>query len=153
METVEQVKRANEINEELESLEQQKKELDERVNALTSERESIYAELLQYCLDKTIQEQQVDDLFLNYFSRNDIAWLDDAGLLAKLKAENLKEYIKVTTKESVDKTALKKAFKTNPQLAETCKQFYGDKLTEYVTVTTTENHQRMLEHINESKKK
>lgn len=153
METLEQVKRANAINEELDSLEQQKKDLEDKIATLTSEREVIYTSLLDYIKSTDKKEEQYEDLFLNYFSKNDITWLDDAGLLAKLKESNLKDYIKVVTKESVDKNALKKAFKTNESLKESLKEFYGDKLTEYVTVTTSENHQRMLEHIEESKNK
>ena len=153
MELSEQIKRANEINDKLDAITKQKEELDAQEKILTTEKESIYSKLLTYCKDNSVNEQQIDGLFLNYFSKSEVTWLDDVGLLAKLKAEHLKEYIKVTIKESVDKTALKKALKTDVKLAETCKPFYGDKLTEYVTVTTTENHQKMLEHINESKKK
>lgn len=153
MEELEQVKRANEINDELESLEQQKKELEDKIATLTSERETIYTSLLDYCKESKIVEKQFGSLWLNLFSKSDVAWLDDEGLLAKLKESNLKDYIKVVTKESIDKNALKKAFKTNETLKESLKDFYGTKLTEYVTVTTIENHTKMLEHIKENSKK
>ena len=63
------------------------------------------------------------------------------------------EFIKTvtTTKESVDKKELKKAFNRDTALKESYKDFYGTKLTEYVTVTTEENHNKMFEHMEEHK--
>lgn len=151
MEVLEQVKRANEINEELESLEQQKKELEDKMSALTSERETLYTSLLDYCKEEKIVEKQFGNLWLNLFSKSDVTWLDDDGLLAKLKESELNDFI--TTKYSVNKKELKKAFKTNETLKESLKEFYGDKLSEYVTVTTYANHVKMLEHIEENRKK
>lgn len=152
METLEQVKRANEINQELDALEQQRFDIIEKISKLSEERATIYASLLDYCKTNGVVEEECNGAFLNYFSKEDVAWLDDDGLLAKLKEDGLKDYIKVTTKESIDKTKLKKDFKTNDSLKESYQAFYGTKLTEYVTVTTPENHTRMLEHIEENKK-
>ena len=152
MEVTEQVKRANEINQELEILEQQSSETLEKISKLTEERAIIYASLLDYCKTNGVVEEECANAFLNYFHKEDVAWLDDEGLLAKLKEDGLKDYIKVTTKESIDKTKLKKDFKINTSLKESYKAFYGTKLTEYVTVTTTENHAKMLAHIEENQK-
>ena len=57
------------------------------------------------------------------------------------------------TTTSLDKTVLKKDLKVDASLKEDLKDFVGDRVVEYVTVTTAENHQKMLEHIEESKKK
>ena len=145
----EKVIKANKLDTEIEDLEKQIKELQEKINTLKPERDSLYLEVLAEAKEKKIKDQKVADLFVTYFSKDEITWLDDVGLLAALRANNDTAYIKVTTKTttSVDKTALKKAFKTNESLKETYKPFCGNKLTEYVTITTDENHTKMLEHM------
>jgi len=150
----EKVVKAKTLDDSIESLELQKKELEEKIKTLTEERDSVYLELLTEAKEKHIKDEKVNDLFLTYFSREDVTWLDDAGLLKKLQENKATDFIKVTTKvtTSIDKNALKKAFKTNESLKETYKDYYGTKLTEYVTVTTEENHAKMLEHIEENKK-
>jgi hypothetical protein len=149
----EKVVRAKTLDNEIESLEQQKKELDDKLKVLTSTREAVYLDLLKDVKEQGIKDQQVNDLFVTYFSKEDVTWLDDSGLLKKLQENGAKDYIKVVTKTttSIDKNALKKAFKTDESLKETYKDYYGTKLIEYVTVTTEENHKKMLEHIEGNK--
>ena len=94
-------------------------------------------------------------LFANLFSKNEFSYGDEKALLSKLQEMKLDKYIKVTTttKTAVDKNALKKDLKTDTKLKEDLKDFVGDRLVEYVTVTTPENHQKMLEHIIKESKK
>ena len=93
-------------------------------------------------------------LFANLFSKNEFSYGDEKALLAKLQEMNLDKYIKVTTKTttSLDKNTLKKDLKVDVSLKEDLKDFVGDRVVEYVTITSAENHQKMLEHIEESKK-
>ena len=136
------------------NLEESIKNMQDTLKAIEEKRVEIFAKLLSTVKEKNIKDEKINDLFVTYFSKEDITWLDDAGLLKKLQENGANEYIKVVTKTttSVDKNALKKAFKTNEALKESYKDFYGTKLTEYVTVTTEENHAKMLEHIAEGKK-
>ena len=154
MELFEKVIKAKSLDDEIEALENQKKELEEKLKSLNESRDSVYLDLLSDVKEQGIRDQQINDLFVTYFSEEDVTWLDDAGLLKKLQENKANEFIKVVTKTttSIDKNALKKAFKTNESLKETYKDYFGTKLTEYVTVTTKENHTKMLEHIEESKK-
>ena len=142
------VKFAKQTDDFISALEEQKKNIDEGICLAQEQRAEIFSKLLELTKEKKIKDEKVDDLFITYFSKEDITWLDDAGLLKKLQENGANEYIKVVTKTttSVDKNALKKAFKTNAELKESYKDFYGTKLTEYVVVTTEEKHQRMLEH-------
>ena len=141
-------------DDEIDSLENQKKELEEKLKVLNETRDAVYLDLLKDAKAENLKDEKVNDLFVTYFSKEDVTWLDDEGLLAALKQNGAKQFIKVvtTTKESIDKKELKKAFKTDASLKESYKQFYGTKLTEYVTVTTEENHKKMLEHIEEGSK-
>jgi hypothetical protein len=127
----------------------------ELLNLMQEQKAKIAAKLLVMVKERNIKDEKVNDLFVTYFSKEDITWLDDAGLLKKLQENGANEFIKVVTKTttSIDKNALKKAFKTNEALKESYKNFYGTKLTEYVAVTTEENHSKMLEHIEEGYKK
>ena len=148
------VRFAKSTDDSITAFEEQKKMLEETLSLAQEQRANIFARLLTLAKEKNIKDEKVNDLFVTYFSREDVTWLDDAGLLAKLQENGANEFIKTvtTTKTSVDKTALKKAFKTNESLKEAYKDYYGTKLTEYVTVTTEENHAKMLEHIVENKK-
>ena len=149
----EKVIKAKSLDDEIEALENQKKELEEKLKAINSERDEVYSDLLIEAKNARIKDEKLNDLFLTYFCKEDVTWLDDAGLLKKLQENGATEFIKVVTRTatSIDKNALKKAFKTNQSLKEEYKAFYGNKLTEYVTVTTEENHKKMLGHIEENK--
>lgn len=143
----EKVQAAKSVDSFISMLEEQiamsKKTLEETM----PDRDAIYASLLKDVKDKGIKDEKVNDLFVTYFSKEDITWLDDEGLLKKLQENAAGEFIKTKVVASVDKNALKKAFKTNKELRESYKDFYGTKLTEYVTVTTEENHSKMLDAI------
>lgn len=142
------VRFAKSTDDSIASLESQIKQIQEFLSLAQEQRAKIFSKLLSLAKEKNIKDEKVNDLFVTYFSKEDVTWLDDNGLLAALKKNGAKEFIKTvtTTKETVDKNALKKAFKTDETLKEAYKSFYGNKLTEYVTVTTEENHQKMLMH-------
>jgi len=153
----EKVKAAKAVDSLIAEMEAQIESCKQTIAECTPDRDAIYASLLEDVKSKGVKDydEQVDDLFVTLFSKEDVAWLDDAGLLKKLQENGDYGFIKTTTKitTSVDKNALKKAFKSNESLKEAYKDFYGTKLTEYVTVTTEENHAKMLEHISENTKK
>ena len=143
------VELAKSTDEKISALEEEIKTKQESLKSLEEERVSIFAKLLVMSKEKNLKDEKVNNLFVTYFCKEDVTWLDDVGLLKELTKNNAKEFIKTVTKTttSIDKNALKKAFKTNDSLREQYKDFYGTKLTEYVTVTTEENHAKMLEHI------
>lgn len=148
----------------------QSKELEEKKQEL----ENLQARIkdLEECLDcnknlllGSMKEDNEDEfrlkcsdgkyLFANLFSKNEFSYNDEKALLTKLQEMKLDKYIKVTTKTttSIDKNTLKKDLKVDASLKEDLKNFVGDRVVEYVTVTTAENHQKMLEHIEDNKKK
>ena len=136
---------------ELEELQAYIKELENCIN----DNKTILLEIMKE--DKEVEYKlscEDDTLFANLFTKNEFSYGDEKALLTKLQEMNLTQYIKTTTKTttSVDKNALKKDLKTNTSLKESLKDFVGDRLVEYVTVTNSENHQKMLEHIEEGKK-
>ncbi len=148
------VRFAKSTDDSLAAFEEQKKNLEEVITLAQEQRAKIFARLLMLAKENKIKDEKVNDLFITYFSKEEVTWLDDAGLLKKLQENKANNFIKVTTKvtTSIDKNALKKAFKTDESLKETYKDYYGTKLTEYVTVTTEENHKKMLEHIESNEK-
>ena len=150
----ERILKAKEYDDKLEELVKEKEKIENAISLLEVQRDDLYNFILEEFKEKQLKEEKVDNIFATYFYREDVDWLDDAGLLKALQENNASQYIstKVTTKTSVDKKALKNAFKTDDALRETYKDFYGKKVIEYVTITTEENHQKMLEHIEASKK-
>ena len=147
------VRFAKSTDDSIKSFEQLKNNIEETLKLAQEQRAKIFARLLTIAKEKHIKDEKVNDLFVTYFSKEEITWLDDAGLLAALMKNGATEFIKTvtTTKESVDKKELKKAFNRDTALKESYKDFYGTKLTEYVTVTTEENHNKMFEHMEEHK--
>ena len=130
-------------------------EIKSVVDYMTNEMEEMKSQLLKLMKEDSEVELHDDDLVAHCFQKSEFSYGDEKALLNKLQEMQLNAYIKVTTKTttSIDKNALKKELKTNAKLKEDLKDFVGDKLTEYVVVTTEEKHQRMLEHIEESKNK
>lgn len=149
----EKIINTQELNKELDALTKQKEELEQKIKDAETMKANYLVEILGEMKELGTKEEQVDNIFATLFSRTEVAWLDDVGLLKKLQENNANEFIKVTTKvsTSIDKNALKKAFKTNESLKEQYKEFYGDKLIEYVVVNDAETHARMLEHIETGK--
>ena len=169
METLnEQVKNFNKeetmllISSQSKELEEKKKQLEELQAQITNLEECINDNktlLLEVMKEDNEVEYRLKCsdgkyLFANLFSKNEFSYGDEKALLTKLQEMKLDKYIKVTTKTttSIDKNVLKKDLKVNASLKEDLKDFVGDRVVEYVTVTNAENHQKMLEHIESSKK-
>ena len=144
-------------------LEKAKKKSEDEIKRLEEDVEDLEDEISiakDILFDKMKQDKNEmietdNNLVAQFFAKNEFSYGDEKALLNKLKEMELNQYIKVTTKitTSIDKNALKKDLKDNKKLKESLKDFVGDRVTEYVVVTTKENHQKMLEHIEEGKKK
>ena len=143
------------MSQEIEEKTQQMAKLKEEIEVLTASVDVNKDSLLTLMKEDGDVELYGDDLVAHYFKKSEFSYGDEKALLSKLQEMNLNQYIKVTTKTttSIDKNVLKKDLKIKEDLKESLKDFVGDKVTEYVVVTTEENHQKMLEHIEESKKK
>ncbi|MCK9470178.1 MAG: hypothetical protein M0Q88_00300 [Bacilli bacterium] len=87
------------------------------------------------------------------FSRESVGYSDEAAVIAYLKEKYQANYIKTKITESLDKNALKKALKKDENLAKHLEDMTVKNTTEYVVVTDFENHQKMLEHINDKSTK
>lgn len=137
-------------------IEDQTKHLEE-IKTLLAEKEKtlddLNNQLLSAMQKQGVKELSVDNLVASYFCKDEFSYGDEKQLLAYLKEHSLNNYIKVVTKttESIDKTVLKKDLKNDEKLKESLKDFVGDRKVEYVVVTTVENHQKMLEHIETGK--
>lgn len=142
------------MSQEIEEKTQQLTKLKEEIDALTTSVDEKKNSLLALMKEDEEIELHDNDLVAHYFKKSEFSYGDEKALLTKLQEMNLSQYIKVTTKTttSIDKNTLKKDLKTKEDLKESLKDFVGDRVTEYVVVTTEEKHQRMLEHIEDSKK-
>ena len=134
-----------------ENLEKQKNEIQANIDALDAELEASKAELLKQMQSDGVNTFTADDIKAGTFHRKDIAWLDDKALLEYLTSTGQEQYINTKVTKSVAKAALKKAMKTNEPLKESLSPYFGYKETDYVIVTTTDNFDAMLKHIEEGK--
>lgn len=89
---------------------------------------------------------ETGDIVASKMSRDSVGFSDEAKAIDFLK-KNFANLIK----ESIDKKEFNKEFKTNKALADGVKPFTVVNTTDYVVVTTKENTEKMLKHINEGK--
>ena len=147
----ERIKRIHELQDSIKEKENAIAELKAGVAILDNELDTLNDELLHEMISNGNKEIKVDDLVASYFCKNEFSYGDEKALLQYLKDHSMSSYITTKITESINKTALKKDLKTNQELKESLNNFVGDRQVEYVVVTTEENHQRMLEHIENSK--
>lgn len=131
-----------------------KEELEKKINDLKAEMEQVdnYIEecsndLLNQMKTSETKMLEVENLVAETFSKENIGYTSDKDVLDYLKANGYNQYVKTKVTESLDKTPLKKAIKTDEVLAKGLDDLTVRTLTEYVVVTTKENHEKMLEHI------
>lgn len=149
----ENIKRIAEIQKQEADIDSKMEELKAQKESLTSEKESLKNEVLTDLKTSDLLEVEVDGLFANVFHQENIGYTSDADVIKYLKDNGLNQFIKVKTTESLDKTPLKKEIKSNAELAEALGRMTVKTVTEWVVVTETENHTKMLEHIDKNTKK
>lgn len=137
---------------EKEKLEKDIAEIKEKIESLDKYIDQNSTELLNEMTLNDQTEYQHDDLIAERFVKESIGYTDEAAVLEYLKNTYDGKYIRTKITESLDKNQLKKAIKSDNELAQALDSMTSRKTTEYVVVTTIENHQKMLEHMNESKK-
>ena len=154
MDLNEKIKKVYELKTKQEEIQAKQEELKQQLNELAQEQEKLSSEILVEMKTNNVSEQDTDNLVAQYFSKNEFSYGDEKLLLSRLQELSLDKFIKTVTKTttSIDKNNLKKELKVNADLKETLKDYVGDRLVEYVVVTTKENHEKMLEHIDNSKK-
>ena len=153
MDLNEKIKKVYELKTKQEEIQAKQEELKQQLNELIQEQEKLSSEILVEMKTNNVSEQDIDNLVAQYFYKNEFSYGDEKLLLSRLQELSLDKFIKTVTKTitSIDKNNLKKELKVNADLKETLKDYVGDRLVEYVVVTTKENHEKMLEHIDNSK--
>ena len=92
------VRFAKSTDDSIKSFEQLKNNIEETLKLAQEQRAKIFARLLTIAKEKHIKDEKVNDLFVTYFSKEEITWLDDAGLLAALMKNGATEFIKTVTR-------------------------------------------------------
>ena len=149
----ENISKSYQLRQQIKDLENQEADIKARKAILESELDLIDSDLLAEIKTLGKQEIEANGLFLNHFKKVTVGYTSDSDVLKFLKDNGFNSLFKTKVTEALDKTAIKKELKTNEALKEALSQYIVEKLTEYVVVTDAENHQRMLEHIEEGSKK
>lgn len=108
--------------------------------------------LLDAMKEAKSEEITTENIIATCFSKENISYTSDKDVLTYLKENNYNDLITTKTTESLNKNALKKALKTDTSLNEALEGMTIKSLTEWVVVTDSETHQKMLEHIEENSK-
>lgn len=135
-----------------------KEAIESKINDLKAELEQVEAyiedcsnDLLNRMKSQETKEISVDNLVAETFTRENIGYTSDKDVLEYLKNNGYSQYVKTKVTESLDKTPLKKAIKADEKLAQALDSMTVKTISEYVVVTTKENHEKMLEHIEKNK--
>ena len=115
-------------------------DLDENIDSLSGT-------LLREMQSSETKELKIDELVATVFKRENIGYKSDEDVLKYLKENYGDKYIKTKITESLDKTNLKKAIKTDAVLAKALEDMTVTNVTEYVVVQDIINNEKMLEHI------
>ena len=115
-------------------------DLDENIDSLSNT-------LLKEMQNSEIKELKIEELVATVFKRENIGHKSDEDVLKYLKENYGGKYIKTKITESLDKTNLKKAIKTDTVLAKALEDMTVTNVTEYVVVQDIINNEKMLEHI------
>ena len=132
-----------------EQKEKEAKEQKENILKQISDKKQI---LLESMKNENIKQISLEDVFADMFSKENVSYTSEKDVLKYLKDNNYNDLITVKTTEALNKNNLKKALKTDNVLAEALQSMTIKSLTEWVVITDKENHEKMLEHIEENKK-
>ena len=109
------------------------------------------AELLSNLKQENSSYVETDELVAAKFSKSSVEYSNDYEAICTLKSNGYENLIKTKTVDSLDKTAIKKAIKADSNLKELIEKLTTEKVTEYVVVTSIDNYQKMLGHIDNAK--
>lgn len=132
---------------------EEKTKLEVELGEITTQLDTLLNEILVEMKKRQTVELHTNGLVAQYFAKSEFSYGDEKALLDYLIAHDMNKYVTTKTTQSLNKKDLKKDLKENASLKESLSKFVGDRKTEYVVVNTEELHQRMLEHIEEGKKK
>lgn len=146
------VKAIFELKKEKEIIDNQLIDFKSKATELDNQIKAMSTELLEGMKSfDDIKEFEVDNIIASRYQRETIGYTSENDVLAYLKENYKGQYINTKVIETLDKNPLKKAVKTDDVLAKALESMTIKTITEYVVVTDVENHQKMLEHIKESK--
>lgn len=114
-----------------------------------AEIEKLSEELLIEFKQSEFDSWSVNGLVGKKFVKENVGYTSEADIIKLLKEKYQGNYLRTKLTESIDKNSLKKALKTNKELADELGEMTLKTLIEYVVVTDVENYNLMLEHINE----
>lgn len=130
-------------------LETQIKNLNETITDIDSKINSYEKLLMDLMIQNNLNELKstAENIFATKFSKASASYSNEPAIIDILKNRFNGICLKEKYSVAIDKNSLKKAVKENSELAESLSSYMEPKVTEYVVVTSAENHAKMLEHI------
>lgn len=136
----------------LKAQEEIKKSCDKIIKETTPKVELLKKEILAEMESKGEKEIFVrDKLYATVGVNTSTGYADEEAVIKYLQDNHYDKFVKVTT--AINKKDLNAELKKNEALKKDIDSFITTNVTTYVTVTNEENHTKMLEYIEESKKK
>ena len=147
------IKKIFSLQESKAKLEEAQTKLKDDISVLDTEIQETKKELLNAMKAVNSSEVVTDDmLYATQFSKETIAYKDEQEVLAWLKNNNYSNLVTVKTTETLNKKEINKLIKTDEALKTGLDNLTTTTKTEWVVVTNQENHEKMLEHIEDNSK-
>lgn len=141
-----------ELKKKLKELEDKESKLKEEKAALSNEIDEKEKILLEKMKEANSKEIDLGEIVATMFSKENVSYTSDKDVLNYLKEHDYNDLITTKITEALNKNNLKKALKTDEALSKALEEMTIKTTTDYVVVTSKENHMKMLEHIDNSKK-
>lgn len=122
----------------------------EKINAIDAEISLKSGLLLEELTtnNMTTYNPENTDLIALKCSQKSFEYYDESKCILALHDAGYSNLVKVKSTSSLDKNAIKKAVKSDNALLDLINAHSGEKITEYVIVTTLENYQKIQERSN-----
>lgn len=146
----ERIKKIYELKKQKDALDEQLNKLKEKIDSISKTIDEETPNVLTDILSEGLSSYKhpTEDIVVTLCHNTSTDYKDEKSVLDYL-LENYPELVKTTHK--IDKKGTNKEIKTNMSLKESLNNFLETKTTQYVVITSSENTEKMLQHMVEDK--
>ena len=130
---------------EKEAIDAQVKELKEKADALEITLDTLRADITQRLKEQSLDSFTTANQFIAVYSEKlATTWVNETAIKNQLRANGYDKFIKPKVTESLDKNAIKKALKVDPDLYKLVAPSIIQEPKGTTIITTVENYQKMV---------
>lgn len=131
-------------------IEEEMEKSKERLKVLTELIDERSDSLLYDMLNENVDYTENDNIVAKRMARKSIKYSNEQDILADLKENYEGKFIRTKTTETLDKMGFKKAIKNDKEFSEKMSKYICTTDEPFVVVTSKENYNLMMEHLNKN---